>query len=356
MKFCPLCGDGYQDWIGRCKQCNALLVPSLEADDVRENAPCLLWKGRDLDEFDAVAGALRDAGVPARALRGMAGLAGRILRTPSTVHILASDLEQAIKVVVESLASRRVGPQQICYRCSAGCSEFLAVCPACKARLIVEPARTDLFAAPSERKYCPLCDTGYSSNHEKCYTCGVALVPEESRGVPLSEAERYDPLELIWRGGDPAALSTAVALLREAGIRHHVQSSSDYLVFGLAMPQPKYNLRVLRSDAERAKQLLAEVQETPFFGAAISPDFPQDGTSQPESPATSWNPAAATTQLWFGEDAAFARLLEACLAENRIGVLRQGREPGPQRLLVQSSDASRAREILREIVEGKPLE
>jgi hypothetical protein len=359
MRLCPLCGDGYQDGIGRCRQCDAFLVASLEADEVRKNPPRLFWSGRDLHEFDFVVAALRDARIPARTNRGFGGLAGLILRIPSTVHVLASDLDRALQTAVESLAGRGVALEQLCYNCSAGCSKCFAICPTCKAQLIVQPAVTESRHEPQafgQLKYCPLCDTEYSSSHDRCSTCGVTLVPEESRGYPLTEAERKDRLELVWRGGDPAALSRAVALLRDAGIRHHVQSCSDHLVFELAMPRPKYNLRVLHSDAGRARELLGDVKESPFFGAQISPDFPHDGGPVIEAPAGLWNPAAANTELWSGEDAAFARLLEACLAENRIGVRRQGMEPGKQRLLVQSAEADRAREILREIVEATPLE
>jgi len=353
--ICPLCQAEYREGVSRCAQCDAALVSSLDSQQVRRNPPRLLWQGRDLDEFDCVGAWLREAQIPARAHRAMGGLVGAIVRSPSSIHVLAGDMDRALLVIQNNFRERRPEATQSCHQCSSECSACLAICPTCKAILIVEPAPDELISAPptSHRKYCPVCDAEYTATHDSCSVCGVALVPEEFRGKPLTESEQKDRLELIWRGGDPAALSRVVALLRESGIRHHVQSSSDHLVFEIAMPRPKYNVRVLRSDVERARQLLADVHDTPFFND-VRPDFSQGGETLLVGPAHPWNPAAANTELWVGDDAALAGLLGACLAENRIGFRRQGTEPGTQRVLIMPIDAPRAQEILREIVEGTP--
>jgi hypothetical protein len=361
MKYCPLCGDEYKEGVHSCAQCGASLVASLDADKERANRGRLLWSGRDFAEFDLVAATLREAQIPARKQRALGGLVGSIIRRASTIHVLLTDLARALESVLASLAGRptQSGREQICYNCSTACSAYLAICPSCKAELIVEPVAagsSSSAAVTDPLKYCPLCSAEYTRTHERCTVCGVDLVAGESLGTPQTEAERNDRLELVWRGGDPAALSLAVATLRDAGIRHHVQSSSDHLIFELAMPRPKYNLRVLQGDAERARRVLADVQESPFFGAQMSPDFPEGSAPSVEAPSSPWNPAAANAEIWSGEDAAFARLLEACLSENRIRVRRQGVEPGVQRLLVLTTNESRAREILREIVEGTPPE
>ena len=359
MQYCPLCGDEYREGVRSCAQCSAVLVPSIDAGRP-SNSARLLWSGRDLAEFDVVVAALQQAQIPARKQRALGGLVGSLMRSASRIHVLSTDLSRAAETVSRSLAARPARPdqQQICYRCSRACSPAMAICPTCKAELIVEPVAVGSLSegAPAGTlKYCPLCSAEYTGAHQRCTVCGVELVPAEFRGSPRTRAEGNDRLEMIWRSGDPSALSRAVAILRDAGIRHHVQSSSDHLVFELAMPRPKYNLRVLQSDAERARRLLAEVYETPFFGAPVSQDFPEGTPPLTKEPAAPRNLSAASTEIWFGEDAAFARLLEACLAENRIAARRQGVEPGLQRLLVSVADESRAKEILREIVEGTPL-
>jgi hypothetical protein len=54
-------------------------------------------------------------------------------------------------------------------------------------------------------------------------------------------------------------------------------------------------------------------------------------------------------EIWNGEDASLAELLDACLRENRIDVRRSGREPGTLRLFVTAQDETAAREIIREV-------
>jgi hypothetical protein len=202
-------------------------------------------------------------------------------------------------------------------------------------------------------KYCPLCDAEYSAAHSRCTVCGVDLVPEELRGRPLDERQRKERIEVVWRGGDPVAVSEVVNTLRDAGIRHHVQPTNDHMVFELGMPRPKYAVRVFASDTARAKELLSDIRETAPFALDEEPSL--DGESRPPAPpARPWNPAAATIEVWSGEDAALGDLLEACLRENLIGVRRVGSQPGLERLLVMSADEAAAREILREVAEGAP--
>jgi hypothetical protein len=202
-------------------------------------------------------------------------------------------------------------------------------------------------------KYCPLCDAEYAGSHERCTVCCVELVPEELRGRPLNEKERKDRIEVVWRGGDPLAVSEVIATLREAGIQHHVQATNDHMVFELGMPRPKYAVRVFSSDKEKARQRLADIRESVPFGLE-APESLQDGESVPEHVSIRWNSARATAEVWTGEDAALARLLEACFKENGIGVRREGQEPGRIRLVVLPAEEAAAREIVREVLEATP--
>ena len=360
MKYCPLCAAEYRDEFDRCKGCEASLVASLDAEEVRANSPRLLWKGRDQVEFDVVSAALFDVGIPARIERALGGLVGSITHRESTIHLLAADFDRGLEIAATSITNQGTfaSGTQVCYNCAASCSSSLAVCPKCRAQLIVEPLKeTETVSAqvvPAALKYCPLCDTEYEAGFDLCTICGVELIPEEQRGRPLNEKERKEQLEIAWRGGDPVAVSRVVALLRENGIPHHVQASSDHLVFELAMPRPKYLVRVFRGDLPQVKEILDGVEDSPFFGNRISPDFPENSESRVSVQRQRWNPAAATTEIWYGGDAAFGKLLEDCLLENRIPCRREGLAPGKLRYFVHPSDESAAREIIREISEGTP--
>jgi len=360
LKYCPLCTAEYRQAVDRCTTCDAFLVASLDDEGVRANPPRLLWIGRDLEEFDSVTTALSEVQIPARSRRAFGGVVGAIMQRASTIHVLTIDFDRALNVASAALVTRQTvrAQTQICYNCSAACSAFFAVCPNCKAQLIVEPAAAEdsipAGSSPTALRYCPVCDIEYSSGYDACTVCGVQLVPEEFRGRPLNEKERKERLEVAWRGGDPVALSNAVATLREAGIQNHVQATSDHLVFELAMPRPKYIVRVFASDLPKVKEVLAGIQDSPFFGYQISPEGPESG-KVPAIPARGpWNPAAATAEVWSGGDTALARLLEDCFLENRIPYRREGRAPGMLRYFVVPSDESAAREIVHEVREGTP--
>jgi hypothetical protein len=182
------------------------------------------------------------------------------------------------------------------------------------------------------------------------------LVPEELRGRPLDERQRKERIELVWRGGDPSAVSEVIQTLREAGIRHHVQPTNDHLVFELGMPRPKYAVRTFASDATRAKELLSDIRESsPFVSMEASAlALAEEPVAQPASRRHEWKPAAATLVIWSGEDAALAELLQDCLRENAIGVRCEGKPPGVMHLRVMPSDESAARGIIREVREASP--
>ena len=207
-------------------------------------------------------------------------------------------------------------------------------------------------------KYCPLCDAEYAASHEQCSVCGVDLVPEELRGRPLDEQQRNEKIVVIWRGGDPLAVSEVISALRDAGIRHHVQPTNEHMVFELGMPRPKYAVRVFSSDAAKAKELLSDIRESPPFALDQTDDLDPASPKQASGPVSAseheWNPAAANIEIWTGEDGALAELLEACLRENRIGVRREGAEPTRLRLLIMPADEPAAREIIREVREATP--
>jgi hypothetical protein len=204
--------------------------------------------------------------------------------------------------------------------------------------------------------YCPLCDAEYSEAHARCTVCGVELVPEELRGRPLDERQRKERIELVWRGGDPGAVSEVIEILRGASIRHHVQPTNDHFVFELGMPRPKYVVRTFASDAAKAKELLARIHDSSPFVSMDASALALADEPVEEHPVRKheWRPAAATLEIWSGEDAALALLLQDCLRENGIGVNSEGKPPGIVKLRVMPSDEEVAREIIREVREASP--
>jgi hypothetical protein len=362
MKYCPLCGAEYRPEYDVCANCAVPLADSLEGDEVRSNPASLFWIGKDSEEFNSVAAALREAGIPANAQKGLGGVVGALLNSESKIHVLQSDLERALEAATKAIATRQhgFGLVQTCHACGADCSASLTICPECKAVLFIEPKKDAMKGAaleslaPSPLKYCPLCDAEYTASHTRCTVCGVELVLEELRGRPLDERQQNERIVMVWRGGDPLAISEVVNRLREAGIRHHVHATNDHLVFELGMPRPKYAVRVFASDVSKTTELLEDIRESLPFGLSFTRVPEEEPTAHQERSPQPWNPAAATVEIWSGEDASMAELLEACLRENLIGVRRAGREPGTLRLFATARDETAAREIVREVREATP--
>jgi len=360
MKYCPLCRSEFREPAVTCRECNVSLVESLRPTGAPENRRRLLWIGKDLSQFHRVLAALQDADIPARAVES--GRLGRILKFVSRIYVLASDFSRAIAVADAAFDTERkiFDLTQTCYSCGAESSAALTACPKCGAELQAEQVEAVTRFAPSDAadlKYCPQCDSRYLSHYRTCSVCGVELLAEAQRGLPDTVTRRKDPLELVWRGGDPVALGRVIAALEAEGVRHFVQSTDDHLVFELAMPRPKYNVWILHGDSEKAKGFLAGIDERPFFGADVTVDSSADDSMRASNGfSTRWNPAAAIVPVWTSDDSALTRWIEACLYENGIGFRRQGIEPGNVQLSVQREVESRAREIIREIVEGPPQE
>lgn len=65
MNYCNLCRAEYQEGVTVCATCHAALLRSLESQEALSNAARLLWTGKNSSEFEIVAGALRDAEIPA---------------------------------------------------------------------------------------------------------------------------------------------------------------------------------------------------------------------------------------------------------------------------------------------------
>jgi hypothetical protein len=362
MKYCPLCGAEYRRGHDTCANCAAPLVDSHDAAEVPGNPARLFWIGKDVQEFESVAAALGETGIPRNAVEGLRGIVGALLKSESKIYVLERDLERALEAATKAIASRQrgFGSIQTCHACRADCSTSLTVCPKCKAILFIEPKKDAMKGSversprPSHMNYCPLCDAEYAASHTRCTVCGVELVSEELRGRPLDERQQNERIVMVWRGGDSMAVSEVVNRLREAGIRHHVHATNDHLVFGLGMPRPKYAVRVFASDVSKTTELLADIRESLPFGLSFTPVPEEEPSASKERPTEPWNPAAATAEVWSGEDASLAELLEACLRENLIGVRCAGREPGTLRLFVTARDEAAALEIIREVREATP--
>jgi hypothetical protein len=166
-------------------------------------------------------------------------------------------------------------------------------------------------------------------------------------------------LVLLWAGENPATHAALLEELEAAQIPFVDKSLGDDEVAPTADPLPidwkprfGFEVVVLSTDLVAAQRVLEKLLDEEPADVEIPA---QDGAVAAEPPpvvATEKHPAA---EVWKGNDERIAQFLTAAMQENEIPIHLEN--PGQQtRIFVSAANEKRAREIVREIVEGAPPE
>jgi hypothetical protein len=214
--------------------------------------------------------------------------------------------------------------------------------------------------------FCPVCRTEYVPGISVCSDCGSKLIPELPPSLP-DEA----PFALIWSGSDSRRREEVRSALEKKGIPVRSIRREDYLIY---VPRySEFEVHVPAPRLEEAKELLdeagmldkdwRELEESDVF------ELPEGEPSQlPDSPFDSenWPAEDANTEAWSGSDHDLAEMIAASLRENGIGSRLDPPESADEedaeskegstirKVFVLSEDATRAREIVHEIVDATP--
>ena len=231
--------------------------------------------------------------------------------------------------------------------------------------------------------FCPQCKVEYRVGFTHCADCDVDLVwelPREglelgSRGEPGDPNE--DPFCSFWKGEDPRVHAELCSVLDEAGIPHNTVFRRDHL-FNMRN-YPAYEVGVpfsMFEQAENAVKAAYGADDVADVGAGElkgllpehSPDtvrkLPETLTPSPEKdipgpPSAGeredWFPEDATVRVWRTDSSEPGDFLVAALHENGIRC-QKDRSGLREELYVFPEDAERAREIVKEVVEGRPPE
>ena len=255
--------------------------------------------------------------------------------------------------------------------------------------------------------FCPVCKAEYREGFTRCADCDVALVrdlPQDALVAPEPAASPGDPGEdpfcSFWSGDDPRIHAELCELLDKESIPHktvrredHLFRIARYAAFQIGIPFSQFEKAEAAVkeaygsdvDPEDAARLQPYEKQRTGSSRTIAPWLPAPrGYSRPggeeteettqadteaEEPAFenvseesranwepgNWHPEDATVEIWEGELAEMGELLAASLCENRIHA-RVAEAKGAHRLFVLPGDEVRAREIVREVVEGVPPE
>ncbi|HVA95881.1 MAG TPA: hypothetical protein VNI36_13380 [Candidatus Dormibacteraeota bacterium] len=220
---------------------------------------------------------------------------------------------------------------------------------------------------------CPNCKCEYIRGVTHCAECDVALVDEVEAASAAPQAPLADDeIVSIWSGNDPRECAAVKQALDEAGIPFTDESASGYFMFPSL--RPKIEIHVSTSDRERAQKIVLEKK-----GLADPDDLtPEEIESLALPPADEENSGEyarapgrfpkigsgdwpededddAGIEVWNGEHEDLADTLAVCLRE--IGIASRKREVESRwSLVVQPGQETRAREIVREVVDASPPE
>jgi hypothetical protein len=235
---------------------------------------------------------------------------------------------------------------------------------------------------------CPKCRAEYRRGFTECADCGVALVEpakmlEEGAANSENAAAPGDPNEdpfcSFWKGNDPRIHAELCTVLDEVEVPHKTVFRQDHL-FNLAN-YASFEVGVPASLFEKAEVAVKEAFEPPdpteskggneLLPVRLIPEMPErirklppmlspperenlPGPAEPGEAADTFT-EDATAEVWCGEDKYVSEMLLASLHENDIRV-RQELISEEARLFVSPEDEERAKEIVREILEGQPPE
>jgi len=253
---------------------------------------------------------------------------------------------------------------------------------------------------------CPQCRAEYRQGFTRCADCDVELVNEPSwaahglgatveAGLPAEDPE--DPFCAFWQGDDPRIHAELCELLTEVDIPCKTIRREDHLFnlnsisgFQIGIPFSQFEKAeaaikdaYAAEDAQKdAARLLPYEKIYTLAGRGAFPWRPAltgftwaDGSRgeehenaaapalekpagdaqrekrRPDWDPTNWDPREATLEVWSSEQSYPGEIIELALRENQIHA-RFEKAGGKNAISVLLEDEIRAREIVREIVEG----
>jgi hypothetical protein len=212
--------------------------------------------------------------------------------------------------------------------------------------------------------FCPSCKCEYRAGVTQCSDCDVPLVGALDPAIPAPPGD--GGIVSIWYGDDPRKFAVVKEALDNAVIPFMGPVPTGYFIF--PSMRPKMEVAVSVADRERAEKVLLELEAlgedpdelTPEEREALalpeSDGVDHDEAASTESDATEdWDDQESVSEVWNGDDEEFANTLTACFRENGIPS-RKLTEQGRWRLVVRTEQGARAKEIVREVVEGTPPE
>lgn len=225
--------------------------------------------------------------------------------------------------------------------------------------------------------FCPQCRVEFRPGFTRCTDCDVDLV--DALPFELDHHKKFDQakweeetiqdgeeLRVIWEGDTAQDCAEACRSLQEAEIDYRVNDILTGRTQGMRADF-KYQVAVRTGDYEIARKALGYseekdearwTEEEVESGVAQLPaqdDGPIQAVHGDWNPR-GWFPEDATLEIWSGDQKGWSSMIEMSLKENRINYRTETQGDRFSRIFVLPEDDARAREIVKEVVEGVPPE
>ncbi len=205
---------------------------------------------------------------------------------------------------------------------------------------------------------CPACNAEFPHGTVFCSRCHVTLVADLVEADEMIEkAYPGSALVQLWRGENAALHASLLEALTEANIPFYEQPLGSGpsarpidALLDHAHPRFGFEVAVLSSNLAEAEMILESIlNEGPVDMALAAVEDAARAAPKGKLRAA----GQATCEVWSGDDENLAGFLGAALKENEIPVRVE--QHGPKAAIyAPPEDEGRAREIIREIVEGAP--
>jgi hypothetical protein len=215
--------------------------------------------------------------------------------------------------------------------------------------------------------FCPQCKVEYRQGFTRCADCDVELVEllpvasetgEEQTRLGLGSPDA--PPERVWSGEDQESCVAVCRSLVAADIPYRVLEQNRQEFWNR---KQYFEIWVSTSDVQRAKEIANEgvvdfddsEEDQAIMELRARDDLPVEEVHGDWNPKN-WYPEDATLEVWSGNPKERGSVVEMSLKENRINYRVAMESDELKRVFVMPDDETRAREIVREIVEGAPPE
>ena len=210
--------------------------------------------------------------------------------------------------------------------------------------------------------FCPECKAEYRSGFTRCADCNVELVADLPEANP--ESSDRSSVREVWTGDEQERCVDTCLILKDAGIPYEVTQRQTQF---LQAAEAHFKIAIPAHFFVQAKELTGPADTDDDFDGAPEDhaiiELPSDEVAgstdtRPDRARYSkdWYPEDATIEMTTNSGRAWSSLIISSLRENFIRCRERSGPDGSKRVFVLPEDELRARQIVREIEEGRPSE